>query len=109
MSVEDAMEFMRLNVVPFVENYKIHLESRENDGRRELVIPGDRTIRHIKEIYCEGICASPDDIILWWCGEDLADDLVIEQELGWRDDLITTFPVEDRALHGDRLRRRQGR
>ena len=77
--------------------HKIRLESHIDDSTMEMEVPGENTIGDLKEIYCQGRPETPDQIILWFCGDDLGDDEILEEEFGHRNHLWTTFHVDRRS------------
>ena len=87
----------RLRLLCPVIIHKIRLESNIDESTMDLQIPGDKTIGDIKQMYCDGKPHDPQQIILWWCGEDLEDHVLLEEDFCHREHIVTTFHVDFRS------------
>ena len=81
---------------------QIYVEYNQNDEREKINVTRRHTFLEIKTIICRSCCTTPDKIILYWMGDEMQDDVMLADVVGWRDACSTTFHCEDRELRADR-------
>ena len=81
---------------------KIYVEFAINGFRQKIAATRTTTFGQIKEIICSSSCAAPSNLILWWMGEEMQDEMTLAEAVGWRLTLETTFHCEDRELQAVR-------
>jgi len=74
--------------------FTVFLEYKENDGVDEVKILASTTSYQIKESICRKMCGHPAGTILWWMGEELADDMEFGEMFESRADSIVTLHVD---------------
>ena len=81
---------------------QIYVEYNQNDEREKINVTRRHTFLEIKTIICRSCCTTPDKIILYWMGDEMQDDAMLADVVGWRTATSTTFHCEDRELRADR-------
>ena len=77
---------------------QIYIEFAQNDDRQKITATRRTTFREIKEVICRSCCTTPDKLIIYWMGDEMLNDMMLADVVGWRDACSTTFHCEDREL-----------
>ena len=80
----------------------IYIEFAQNDDRQKITLTRRNTFRDIKNVICRSCCTTADNLIIYWMGDEMQDDVMLADVVGWRDACSTTFHCEDRELRADR-------
>ena len=62
----------------------------------------DHEVRRDQGVICRSSCATREQLILWWMGEEMHDEMTLGDALGWRAVVETTLHCEDREQRADR-------
>ena len=81
---------------------KIVVEFAMNDCRQQIAATRTTKFIEIKEMICRTCCATTDQLILWWMGQEMQNDMTLEDAFGWRAFVETTLHCEDREQRADR-------
>ena len=81
--------------------WKIWVGFAINDSRQKIEATRKTTFGEIKKIICETSCGDGGNLILWWMGEEMHDEMTLGDALGWRAVVETTLHCEDRELRAD--------
>ena len=84
------------------KDMKIVVEFAMNDSRQQIAAARTTKFIEIKDIICTQCCATSDQLILWWMGQEMKDDMTVGDAFGWRAMLATTLHCEDREQRADR-------
>ena len=64
------------------QTYSLKIEFKENDGQETYDIAGDLTFLEIKRIISLDMCGGPENIQLWWMGEEIDNTMRFKEFLG---------------------------
>ena len=84
------------------KDMKIVVEFAMNDSRQQIAAARTTKFIEIKDIICTQCCATSDQLILWWMGQEMKDDMTVGDAFGWRAMLETTLHCADRDQRADR-------
>ena len=70
--------------------WQIWVEFEFNDARQKIAATRCTTIGEIKCMISKNSCCDPAKLILWWMGEEMRDEMTLEDALSWRRAVATT-------------------
>ena len=80
------------------QTYSLKIEFKENDGQETYDIAGDLTFLETKTIISQGMCGGPENIQLWWMGEEIDNTMRFKEFLG--DKTTVTLHCERVKVNG---------